>query len=164
MGVLGLLGVPAEQERTQFPQAEHDRDRGPQHRAAQHQTRVRRRFMHPRSRPGDRDGGDPDGADDDTGKETVPRGEREKHGGERSTDRERGEGRRHGGQLWEHADRYARWSYKRWTAPPVRTWQDEAWQRLLGAMQELDARVDLDKKEPAEVAKEYLTETGLIKE
>jgi len=32
------------------------------------------------------------------------------------------------------------------------------------AMQELDARVDLDKKEPAEVAKEYLTETGLIKE
>jgi len=31
------------------------------------------------------------------------------------------------------------------------------------AMQELDARVDLDKKEPAEVAKEYLTETGLIK-
>src|SRR3954447_8492875 len=31
------------------------------------------------------------------------------------------------------------------------------------AMQELDARVDLDKKEAAEVAKEYLTETGLIK-
>jgi osmoprotectant transport system substrate-binding protein len=31
------------------------------------------------------------------------------------------------------------------------------------AMQELDARVDLDKKDPAEVAKEYLTETGLIK-
>ncbi|MBE2315299.1 hypothetical protein DVA67_004890 [Solirubrobacter sp. CPCC 204708] len=31
------------------------------------------------------------------------------------------------------------------------------------AMQELDARVDLDKKEPAEVAKEYLQETGLIK-
>ena len=31
------------------------------------------------------------------------------------------------------------------------------------AMQELDARVDLDKKEPAEVAKEYLTETGLVK-
>lgn len=30
------------------------------------------------------------------------------------------------------------------------------------AMQELDARVDLDKKDPAEVAKEYLTETGLI--
>ena len=30
-------------------------------------------------------------------------------------------------------------------------------------MQELDARVDLDKKEPADVAKEYLTETGLIK-
>jgi osmoprotectant transport system substrate-binding protein len=30
-------------------------------------------------------------------------------------------------------------------------------------MQELDARVDLDKKQPAEVAKEYLTETGLIK-
>ena len=30
------------------------------------------------------------------------------------------------------------------------------------AMQELDARVDLDKKEPAEVAKEYLQETGLI--
>jgi osmoprotectant transport system substrate-binding protein len=31
------------------------------------------------------------------------------------------------------------------------------------AMQELDARVDLDKKEPGEVAKEYLQETGLIK-
>jgi osmoprotectant transport system substrate-binding protein len=31
------------------------------------------------------------------------------------------------------------------------------------AMQELDARVDLDKKEPAEVAKEYLSETGLVK-
>jgi osmoprotectant transport system substrate-binding protein len=31
------------------------------------------------------------------------------------------------------------------------------------AMQELDARVDLDKKDPAEVAKEYLQETGLIK-
>jgi osmoprotectant transport system substrate-binding protein len=31
------------------------------------------------------------------------------------------------------------------------------------AMQELDARVDLDKKEPAEVAKEYLAETGLVK-
>jgi osmoprotectant transport system substrate-binding protein len=30
------------------------------------------------------------------------------------------------------------------------------------AMQELDARVDLDKKEPAEVAREYLIETGLI--
>ena len=30
------------------------------------------------------------------------------------------------------------------------------------AMQELDARVDLDKKEPAEVAREYLQETGLI--
>ena len=30
------------------------------------------------------------------------------------------------------------------------------------AMQELDARVDLDKKEPAEVAKEYLQETGLV--
>ena len=30
------------------------------------------------------------------------------------------------------------------------------------AMQELDARVDLDKKTPAEVAKEYLSETGLI--
>ena len=30
------------------------------------------------------------------------------------------------------------------------------------AMQELDARVDLDKKEPAEVAKEYLQETRLI--
>jgi len=29
-------------------------------------------------------------------------------------------------------------------------------------MQELNARVDLDKKEPAEVAREYLTETGLI--
>jgi osmoprotectant transport system substrate-binding protein len=32
------------------------------------------------------------------------------------------------------------------------------------AMQELDARVDLDKKEPAEVAKEYLSETGLVKQ
>jgi osmoprotectant transport system substrate-binding protein len=31
------------------------------------------------------------------------------------------------------------------------------------AMQELDARVDLDKKTPAEVAKEYLNETGLVK-
>lgn len=31
------------------------------------------------------------------------------------------------------------------------------------AMQELDARVDLDKKEPADVAKEYLSETGLVK-
>ncbi len=31
------------------------------------------------------------------------------------------------------------------------------------AMQELDARVDLDKKEPAAVATEYLQETGLIK-
>ena len=30
------------------------------------------------------------------------------------------------------------------------------------AMQELDARVDLDKKDPAEVAKEYLEETGLL--
>jgi osmoprotectant transport system substrate-binding protein len=30
------------------------------------------------------------------------------------------------------------------------------------AMQELDARVDLDKKDPAEVAREYLEETGLI--
>jgi osmoprotectant transport system substrate-binding protein len=30
------------------------------------------------------------------------------------------------------------------------------------AMQELDARVDLDKKEPAEVAREYLRETGLV--
>ena len=29
-------------------------------------------------------------------------------------------------------------------------------------MQELNARVDLDKKDAAEVAKEYLTETGLI--
>jgi osmoprotectant transport system substrate-binding protein len=29
-------------------------------------------------------------------------------------------------------------------------------------MQELNARVDLDKKDPAQVAKEYLTETGLI--
>jgi osmoprotectant transport system substrate-binding protein len=29
-------------------------------------------------------------------------------------------------------------------------------------MQELNARVDLDKKDPAEVAKQYLTETGLI--
>jgi osmoprotectant transport system substrate-binding protein len=31
------------------------------------------------------------------------------------------------------------------------------------AMQELDARVDIDKKDPAEVAKEYLQETGLVK-
>ncbi len=31
------------------------------------------------------------------------------------------------------------------------------------AMQELDARVDIDKKDPAEVAKEYLSETGLVK-
>ena len=31
------------------------------------------------------------------------------------------------------------------------------------AMQELNARVDLDKKAPAEVAKEYLSETGLVK-
>jgi osmoprotectant transport system substrate-binding protein len=31
------------------------------------------------------------------------------------------------------------------------------------AMQELDARVDLDKKTPGEVAKEYLSETGLVK-
>ena len=30
------------------------------------------------------------------------------------------------------------------------------------AMQELNARVDLDKKDPATVAKEYLTESGLI--
>jgi osmoprotectant transport system substrate-binding protein len=30
-------------------------------------------------------------------------------------------------------------------------------------MQELNARVDLDKKDPAEVAKEYLSETGLVK-
>jgi osmoprotectant transport system substrate-binding protein len=29
-------------------------------------------------------------------------------------------------------------------------------------MQELNARVDLDKKDPAVVAEEYLTETGLI--
>jgi len=29
-------------------------------------------------------------------------------------------------------------------------------------MQELNARVDLDKKDPAQVAQEYLTETGLI--
>jgi osmoprotectant transport system substrate-binding protein len=29
-------------------------------------------------------------------------------------------------------------------------------------MQELNARVDLDKKDPAEVAREYLTETGLV--
>jgi glycine betaine/choline ABC-type transport system substrate-binding protein len=29
-------------------------------------------------------------------------------------------------------------------------------------MQELNARVDLDRKDPAAVAKEYLTETGLI--
>ena len=28
-------------------------------------------------------------------------------------------------------------------------------------MQELNARVDLDKKDPAQVAQEYLTETGL---
>jgi osmoprotectant transport system substrate-binding protein len=31
-------------------------------------------------------------------------------------------------------------------------------------MQELNARVDLDKKDPAQVAQEYLTETGLITE
>ena len=31
-------------------------------------------------------------------------------------------------------------------------------------MQELDARVDLDKKEAAEVAEEYLQETGLVTE
>jgi osmoprotectant transport system substrate-binding protein len=31
------------------------------------------------------------------------------------------------------------------------------------AMQELDARVDLDKEEPAQAAKEYLQETGLVK-
>jgi osmoprotectant transport system substrate-binding protein len=31
------------------------------------------------------------------------------------------------------------------------------------AMQELDARVDLDKKTPAEVAREYLRETGLVR-
>jgi osmoprotectant transport system substrate-binding protein len=31
------------------------------------------------------------------------------------------------------------------------------------AMQELDARVDIDKKDPSEVAKEYLQETGLVK-
>jgi osmoprotectant transport system substrate-binding protein len=31
------------------------------------------------------------------------------------------------------------------------------------AMQELDARVDIDKKDPGEVAKEYLSETGLVK-
>ncbi len=31
------------------------------------------------------------------------------------------------------------------------------------AMQELDARVDLDHKDPSEVAKEYLQETGLVK-
>jgi osmoprotectant transport system substrate-binding protein len=31
------------------------------------------------------------------------------------------------------------------------------------AMQELNARVDLDKKTPQEVAKEYLSETGLVK-
>jgi osmoprotectant transport system substrate-binding protein len=31
-------------------------------------------------------------------------------------------------------------------------------------MQELNARVDLDRKDPAEVAKEYLTETGLVGE
>jgi glycine betaine/choline ABC-type transport system substrate-binding protein len=29
-------------------------------------------------------------------------------------------------------------------------------------MQELNARVDLDKQEPAEVARAYLIETGLI--
>jgi osmoprotectant transport system substrate-binding protein len=29
-------------------------------------------------------------------------------------------------------------------------------------MQELNARVDLDKKEPGQVAKEYLSETGLV--
>jgi osmoprotectant transport system substrate-binding protein len=32
------------------------------------------------------------------------------------------------------------------------------------AMQELNARVDLDKKDPATVAQEYLTETGLVAE
>jgi osmoprotectant transport system substrate-binding protein len=31
-------------------------------------------------------------------------------------------------------------------------------------MQELNARVDLDKKDPGTVAREYLTETGLISE
>ena len=31
------------------------------------------------------------------------------------------------------------------------------------AMQELDARVDLDKKDPAEVAKEYLQRPGWSK-
>ena len=31
-------------------------------------------------------------------------------------------------------------------------------------MQELNARVDLDRKDPAEVAREYLMETGLIAE
>ena len=31
------------------------------------------------------------------------------------------------------------------------------------AMQELDARVDLDKEQPADVAKQYLSETGLVK-
>jgi osmoprotectant transport system substrate-binding protein len=30
------------------------------------------------------------------------------------------------------------------------------------AMQELNARVDLDKKTPEEVAGEYLSETGLV--
>ena len=30
-------------------------------------------------------------------------------------------------------------------------------------MQELNARVDLDKKDPAVVAEEFLTETGLVK-
>ena len=30
-------------------------------------------------------------------------------------------------------------------------------------MQELNARVDLDKKKPEEVAKEYLQESGYIK-
>jgi len=40
--------------------------------------------------------------------------------------------------LWVHADRYARWVYKTWSAPPVRTWQDEKWQLLLGAMQAMD--------------------------
>ena len=29
-------------------------------------------------------------------------------------------------------------------------------------MQELNARVDLDKKDPAQVAREYLAETGLV--
>ncbi len=31
-------------------------------------------------------------------------------------------------------------------------------------MQELNARVDLDKKDPATVAQEYLSETGLVSE